>query len=118
MQGPPATAPIQSNKDAPNEKDDEEPASPSKETKSFESKIQSLDVMVPSFETKTVDGKSVTFFAVTFAVLPKGRTWSLQKRYSDFDALNTSLAESHPNMPKLPGKTMSSMFSLSDGDLQ
>lgn len=58
-----------------------------------------------------IGGKSVTFFNVTFAVLPKGRSWSVQKRYSDFDSLNNQLSVLYPGVPNLPGK---SMFSITE----
>ena len=66
---------------------------------------------IPSFQEKKVDGKTVVFFKVTVGFSKNNKGWCLEKRYSEFDALDKAMKDSYPNMPSLPGKTL---FKLSE----
>jgi hypothetical protein len=43
--------------------------------------------------------------------LKNNKRWYIDKRYSEFDALDKSIKDFYPSMPTLPGKTL---FKLSD----
>lgn len=48
----------------------------------------------------------VVYFKMCIGFTKNNKRWYLDKRYSDFDALDQSLRPLHPNMPNLPGKTL------------
>ena len=67
---------------------------------------------MPSYEEKIIDRNSIVYYKMTvgFATGIK-RQWTLEKRYSDFDALDKMLRELYPSILELPGKTF---FKLSE----
>ena len=69
--------------------------------------IASLSINIFNFEEKKIDGgkNAVVFYKVQVGFTKKNKKWFLQKRYSEFDALNKNLSDIYPNMPVLPSKT-------------
>ena len=68
---------------------------------------------IPSFEEKKVDGgkSNVIFYKVVVGFSKNNKRWFLEKRYSEFDALDKQIRDTYPNITKLPGKTL---FKVSD----
>ncbi len=54
-------------------------------------------------------GKPVMFYKIEVKL--GTRSWTLWKRYSEFDTLDADLRSKYPQLPKLPGKTF---FKLSE----
>lgn len=79
----------------------------------FMNHIQSLIVDIPSYEERKVDGgkNNVVFYRMVVGFQKNNKRWVVDKRYSEFDALDKSLKEIYPNIPSLPGKTI---FKLND----
>ena len=79
----------------------------------FVNNIQSMMIDIPSFEEKKIDGgkSNVIFYKVVVGFSKNNKRWFLEKRYSDFDALDRSIRDLYPNIQKLPGKTL---FKVSD----
>ena len=74
--------------------------------------IASMTVDIPSFtERKDSAGANAVFFNIVLGFQKNNKTWTIQKRYSEFDALDKYLKDIYPNMPSLPGKTL---FKLSE----
>jgi hypothetical protein len=72
-----------------------------------------MTASIDSFEEKKVDGgkNAVVFYKMQVGFTKNNKSWSLQKRYSEFDHLNIQLKDFYPNMPDLPAKTL---FKLSN----
>ena len=70
-----------------------------------------MTIDVPSFTERKDAGATVVFYNVVVGFQKNNKSWTLQKRYSEFDGLDKNLRELHPNMPSLPGKTI---FKLSE----
>ena len=73
--------------------------------------IAMMTADVPSFSERKEGSATVVFFNVVIGFQKNNKTWTVQKRYSEFDVLDKFLKEHHPNMPSLPGKTL---FKLSE----
>ena len=74
--------------------------------------IQNLTIDIPEFIERMDGGKNnVIFYKVVIGFSKNNKKWILEKRYSEFDALDKSLKEMYPNLGKLPQKTI---FKLSD----
>jgi hypothetical protein len=67
-----------------------------------------MTIEIPTFEEKRVDGGkgTVVFFKMVIGFTKNNRRWTILKRYSDFDNLNTLIQRMYPNLPQLPGKTL------------
>jgi PX domain len=61
-------------------------------------------IKVPKYGKEWVQGKEVIFYDVECAV--QGVSWTIKKRFSDFETLYTNLKKSHSDLPALPGKTI------------
>ena len=70
-----------------------------------------MTIDVPSFTERKDGASNVVFYNVVIGFQKNNKSWTLQKRYSEFDALDKNLKDIHPNMPTLPGKTL---FKLSE----
>ena len=69
--------------------------------------IASMTVDIPSFtERKDSAGANAVFYNIVIGFQKNNKTWTIQKRYSEFDALDKYLKDIYPNMPTLPGKTL------------
>jgi hypothetical protein len=65
--------------------------------------IASMKVNIASFDEKKIDGgKNVVFYKMVIGFTKNNKNWFIEKRYSDFDALNVTLREWYPSMPDLP----------------
>ena len=75
--------------------------------------IASMKVNIASFNEKKIDGgkNNVVFYKMIIGFTKNNKQWFLEKRYSEFDALNNYLKEWYPSMPELPSKTL---FKLSN----
>lgn len=75
--------------------------------------IASMKVNINSFEEKKIDGgkNAVVFYKMIVGFTKNSKQWFIEKRYSDFDALDANLKEWYPSMPDLPSKTL---FKLSN----
>lgn len=75
--------------------------------------IQGMMIEIPSFEEKKIDGgkSNVIFYKVIVGFSKNNKRWQLEKRYSEFDALDKHIRDFYPNITKLPGKTL---FKVSD----
>ena len=70
-----------------------------------------MTIDVPNFTERKDAGATVVFYNVVVGFQKNNKSWTLQKRYYEFDGLDKNLREIHPNMPSLPGKTI---FKLSE----
>lgn len=63
---------------------------------------------VHSFEEKKIDGgkNNVIFYKLIIGFVKNNKRWILEKRYSDFDALDKAIRDNYGNLPSLPGKTI------------
>lgn len=68
---------------------------------------------MPTHDERKVDGSktNVVFYKMVLGFQKNNKRWVLEKRYSEFDALDKVLRESYSSLPSLPGKTL---FKLSD----
>jgi hypothetical protein len=82
-----------------------------KNHKEMNCKIVGLTASIPSFEEKHIEGKNVVIYQVQIGFQKNQRSWVINKRYSDFDALDKSIKEVYANLPSLPAKTL---FKISD----
>jgi len=75
--------------------------------------IVSMSIEIASFEERKVEGGkgNVVFYKMQIGFLKSNKRWFLEKRYSDFDALDKIIKEIYPNLASLPPKTL---FKLSD----
>lgn len=72
-----------------------------------------MNVEIISYSEKKTEGSksNVVFYKMQLGFLKNNKRWYIDKRYSEFDALDKSLKDLYPSMPTLPGKTL---FKLSD----
>ena len=75
--------------------------------------IASMIINISTFVEKKIDGgkNAVVFYKMQVGFTKNNKSWWLEKRYSEFDSLNTMLKDFYPNMPELPSKTL---FKLSN----
>ena len=65
-----------------------------------------ITIDVPEFSEKYIDSKTVTFYICkVFNNLSK-QSWTLEKRYSEFELLHKNLEKLLPNIPAIPGKSI------------
>ena len=60
-----------------------------------------IEVYIPTSEEK-VAGKIVTFYQMELRM--NGRSWQMEKRYSEFNDLNMALKGEYADLPFFPGK--------------
>lgn len=72
-----------------------------------------LQVSIPEFFEKYIDGKTVTFYKINVYDNYSKQSWTIEKRYSEIDSLHKSLIKLYPNIPPMPGKTI---FKIKDKD--
>ena len=70
-----------------------------------------LEITIPEFNEKYINGKTVTFYLINITDNYSKEKWTLEKRYSEIDNLYKSLIKILPNIPSIPGKTL---FKISD----
>lgn len=74
------------------------------ESKTVKSLVSSVSVKIPTSGKEWVQGKEVIFYHIECQA--DGVTWTIKKRFSDFETLNTNLKKSHSDLPSMPGKTL------------
>jgi hypothetical protein len=75
-----------------------------------------ITVEIPKFVDKQHEKKIVTFYILDFFNNYSKTKWTLEKRYSDFDALYKTINKLYPKCPTIPGKGFLGM-SLSPEEL-
>ena len=65
-----------------------------------------ISAEIPEFTEKYVDGKTITFYKVNITNNFSKQTWTLEKRYSEFEYLYKTLMKIVPNVPPIPGKSV------------
>ena len=65
-----------------------------------------ISAEIPEFTEKYVDGKTITFYKVNITNNFSKQTWTLEKRYSEFEYLYKTLTKIVPNVPPIPGKSV------------
>ena len=72
-----------------------------------------LQISIPEFGEKYIDGKTVTFYKINIYDNYSKENWTLEKRYSEIDLLHKTISKLYPNIPPMPGKTL---FKVTDRD--
>ena len=72
-----------------------------------------IEITIPEFFEKYIDGKTVTFYKINIYDNYSKENWTLEKRYSELDNLHKTLSKLYPNIPPMPGKTL---FKIKDRD--
>jgi len=72
-----------------------------------------IEVTINEFGEKYIDGKTVTFYKIEIYDNYSKEKWTMEKRYSEIDALHKSLSKLYPSIPPMPGKTL---FKIKDKD--
>ena len=62
-------------------------------------------VEVPSFSEKNEGKNTVVYYKIIVGFTKNNKRWFVEKRYSEFDALDKIIRDIYPNIQKLPGKT-------------
>ena len=70
-----------------------------------------LGVTVQSFSEKYTEGKTATFYLVELVSHITQKTWTIEKRYSEFKAMHDKLKKIFPRIPSIPGKTLTKVTS-------
>lgn len=70
--------------------------------------VAPFSLTIPKFKEILEGNKSVVYYIVEIS--KKGNEkWSIEKRFREFDDLNTALKKVYGNLPNLPGKTLFGM---------
>ena len=75
----------------------------------FETRIGSVTITIPSFETRTCNGKKFTTFCVA-VVVEGSQDWTVYRRYSQFSALHNALPPQLREKLNLPKKRFKGNF--------
>ena len=70
-----------------------------------------LGVTVQSFSEKYIQGKTATFYLVELISHITQKTWTIEKRYSEFKTIYDKLKKIFPRIPSIPGKTFTKLTS-------
>ena len=70
-----------------------------------------LGVTVQSFSEKYIQGKTATFYLVELISHITQKTWTIEKRYSEFKTIYDKLKKIFPRIPSIPGKTLTKLTS-------
>ena len=65
-----------------------------------------INISIPSFTEKYINNKTITFYTINIINNINQKTWSIDKRYSDFESLYKTLKKTISNLPSFPGKTL------------
>ena len=65
-----------------------------------------INISIPSFSEKYINNKTITFYTINIINNINQKTWSIDKRYSDFESLYKTLKKTLSNLPSFPGKTL------------
>ena len=70
-----------------------------------------LGITVQSYAEKYVEGKTATFYLVELISHISQKTWTIEKRYSEFKLIYDKLKKIFPRIPSIPGKTLTKITS-------
>ena len=70
-----------------------------------------LGVEVKSYSEKYIEGKTATFYLVELISHVTNKTWTIEKRYSEFKTIYDKLRKIFPRIPSIPGKTLTKVTS-------
>ena len=65
-----------------------------------------LGISVLSYSEKYVESKTATFYLVELKSHITSKTWTLEKRYSEFKTIHDKLRKIFPRLPSIPGITL------------
>ena len=65
-----------------------------------------LGISVLSYSEKYVESKTATFYLVELKSHITSKTWTLEKRYSEFKSIHDKLRKIFPRLPSIPGITL------------
>ena len=71
-----------------------------------------ISISIPEYENKYIRNKNVTFYRIKVIDYFKKTSWTLDKRYSEFESLYKSLQEIFSQVPQTPGKTLFKVSSI------
>ena len=71
-----------------------------------------ISISIPEYENKYIGNKNVTFYRIKVIDHFKKTSWTLDKRYSEFESLYKSLQEIFSQVPQTPGKTLFKVSSV------
>jgi hypothetical protein len=71
-----------------------------------------ISISIPEYENKYIGNKNVTFYRIKVIDYFKKTSWTLDKRYSEFESLYKSLQEIFSQVPQTPGKTLFKVSSI------
>jgi WD40 repeat protein len=71
-----------------------------------------ISISIPEYENKYTGNKNVTFYRIKVIDYFKKTSWTLDKRYSEFESLYKSLQEIFSQVPQTPGKTLFKVSSV------
>ena len=71
-----------------------------------------ISISIPEYENKYIGNKNVTFYRIKVIDYFKKTSWTLDKRYSEFESLYKSLQEIFSQVPQTPGKTLFKVSSV------
>ena len=70
-----------------------------------------LGVEVQSYSEKYIEGKTATFYLIELISHVTNKTWTIEKRYSEFKAIYDKMRKIFPRLPTIPGKTLTKVTS-------
>ena len=65
-----------------------------------------LGISVLSYSEKYVESKTATFYLIELKSNVTSKTWTIEKRYSEFKTIHDKLAKIFPRLPSIPGITL------------
>ena len=71
-----------------------------------------ISISIPEYENKYIGNKNVTLYRIKVIDYFKKTSWTLDKRYSEFESLYKSLQEIFSQVPQTPGKTLFKVSSI------
>ena len=70
-----------------------------------------LGITVLSYSEKYIEGKTATFYLVELISHITQKSWTIEKRYSEFNTIHDKLKKIFPRIPSIPGKTLTKVTS-------
>ena len=77
-----------------------------KNKKSLLDALSIIGITVPSYSDKAIGSKIVTFYTVEVTSRISKKSWTIDKRYSDFKKLHDAMLKIYPRLPTIPGTTI------------
>ena len=71
-----------------------------------------INISIPTFGEKYIDKKTVTYYQVEITDKKSQKTWTLDKRFNDFQIFHDSLYKLISNFPSIPGKSFFKISSV------